>query len=137
MRDYIRIALAITLAAFIHSAAASYVESCALDGIVTSPPTTMRLYVLDDEGKELEHTETQFAYRVTRSVINGRADSGCTHFVGQTLLVQLSASAPRFNILIGRKLSLSYFAKKGRGQPTLIFFALMPKATTTQPKQSQ
>ena len=104
--------------AFASAAQASYVESCQIKGRVVSEPETKRIYFMNNEGLEVEREETSFQFKVTKSTVNGRADSGCRHFVGQTLRVMLNGGfAAVKQIKIKQVLSLNYIAKDNSGTP--------------------
>ena len=104
--------------AFAPVAQASYVESCQIKGRVVSEPKTKRIYFMNNEGLEVEREETSFQFKVTKSTVNGRADSGCTHFLGQTLRVMLNGGfAAVKQIKIKQVLSLNYMVKDNSGTP--------------------
>ena len=102
------------------SAHASYMESCALNGMVLNKPQQYRVYLMNDEGLEVERIETRFRYKVTRSRPNGRADSGCKHLIGQKLNVVLDEPMANAHLRPRRWLKLNYNAMNDRGHPDTI-----------------
>lgn len=115
-----RVMLGLSALLFSLSAHASYVESCALNGVVQSKPNQYRVYFLNNEGLEVERIETRFRYKVTHSIPNGRADSGCVHLIGQTLKVVLNDTVSPPHLRPRYSLKLNYIAKNDRGYPDTI-----------------
>ena len=102
------------------SAHASYMESCALNGMVLNKPQQYRVYLMNDEGQQVERVETRFRYKVTRAHPNGRADSGCKHLTGQKLNVALDEPVANVHLRLRRWLKLNYNAMNDRGHPDTI-----------------
>lgn len=110
------------------SAHASYVESCALTGVVQNTAHPYRVYFINDQGMEEERIETRFRYRVKTARPNGRADSGCTHLIGQTLRVTLEGAVANKRLRPRHALKLHYNAMNDRGHPdTITTFELLKR----------
>ena len=124
-KSFIILALLLASVSFASQVHASYIESCQISGRVVSKPETLRIYFMNEQGLEVEREETSFQFKVTRSIINGRADSRCTHFVGQTIRVVLNGGYSAVKkIKIKQRLTLNYFAKDGENLPRRESFTL-------------
>ena len=121
----ITVMLLLTGVLFASSARASYIESCQLKGRVVSKPVILRIYFMNEQGLEVEREETSFQFKVIKSMISGRADSGCKNFLGQTVDVVLNGGfAVVKQIKIKQILTLNYFAKDNENTSMRGFFTL-------------
>lgn len=124
-KNFIISALLLASMSFTSQVHASYIESCQINGRVVSKPENLRIYFMNEQGLEVEREETSFQFKVIKSIINGRADSGCRHFVGQTIHVVLNGGfAVVKQIKIKQLLTLNYFAKDDENTPMRVFFTL-------------
>ncbi len=120
-----RVTLFLSAILFSLSAQASYVEHCALSGVVQNEPQIYRVYYLNNDGVAVERTETHFRYTIKTARPNGRADSGCSHLSGQTLEVVLNDAGAHPRLRPRCRLKLNYTATNDRAHPdTLTEFEL-------------
>lgn len=121
--------LPIGLAVFASAAQASYVETCQLQGRVTSNVRQVLTEVTDAQEQTSAQVDTYFQLKVKKSTITGRADSGCHHFIGQTLPVVLHGSQPRpSHLKKGQTVIVNYMANDDNDMPRGDSFELVETA---------
>ena len=111
-----------------HSARASYVESCNLTATVLKPTSTMRVYLMDSQGNEFEEFRLKLSVRITQAQADGRADSGCLHFINKEMEIDIT-QPPAMAFKKGVRVYLHYFAKDGESLPLTKNFTLIPTDT--------
>ena len=107
------------------SARASYIESCDLVATVLKPTSTIRLYLMDSQGNEFEELRLKLSIQITQAQPHGRADSGCSHFVGKKMEIDI-AQPPAMAFKKRARVYLHYFAKDDQLIPRTEGFTLTP-----------
>ena len=105
------------------NAQASYVNSCELTGTIESTPKHRREYFNNEEHLEVERIKTAFTFKIKTGKPNGRADSGCTGQLGQTINVTLIDANDFLSLHKKQTIHLHVFRKdwSGLDQPILDF----------------
>ena len=110
-------------AACMSPAQASYVNSCRLEARVTQDAATLVAYANDGQGHEHE-TETDVLIvpiEILDATPFGRADSGCSHWVGQrtTIRIDRSPNMPmRLRLQQDQTIQIDAISKNSRLSPT-------------------